>query len=85
MCDTYENAFDRVSKILFSKGHSTGGEYHGTCHPVMKSENGSVNGDWVQIRKTPDLVPQVEPPIVHHDLSHKFFILQSRYRQQFGK
>ena len=81
---TYENTFDGVSEILFGKCNGASGENGGTGDPIVKSEAGSVDGDWVQVGKASNLVPQVEPPIVHHDLSHKFFILQSRYRQQFG-
>ena len=80
---TYENTFDGVSEILFGKCNGASGENGGTGDPIVKSEAGSVNGDWVQVGKASNLVPQVEPPIVHHDMA-AILINFSSYNQDIA-
>lgn len=80
---TYENTFDGVSKILLGKGDGASGENRRTGHPIVKSKNGSINVDWVQVGKASNLVPQVEPPIVHHDMA-AILINFSSYNQDIA-
>ena len=63
---TYKDAFNRVSKILLGKSHCASSKYCSTRHPIVQSENPAINLNWVKIRHTTDLIPQVESPIVHH-------------------